>query len=88
VSQQLPYVLIRKDRPPTRYASLEAAQIPHDAQRFNMTGGAPVDAVIRGPEGMGWRCGRMRWDQWIRDDMAGRPTPVESEPEEEGQTDA
>jgi hypothetical protein len=72
----LPYVLIRKDRPPTRYASLEGAKGPHDVRRFNMTGGAPVDAVIRGPEGMGWRCGRMRWDVWIRDDMAGRPQPT------------
>jgi hypothetical protein len=76
MTQPLPYVLIRKDRPPTRYASLEEAKVVHDAQRCNLSGGAPVDAVIRGPEGMGWRCGRMRWDVWIRDDMAGRPQPA------------
>jgi hypothetical protein len=76
---ELPWVLIRKRRPPVFFAALPLAQRFYDKLRHNA--GAQEDAAIFGPNREAWYCARFRHAQWIRDDDR-RKREADAEPAE------
>lgn len=73
----LPWVMLRRGKPPLRFLTLELAKRFYDQLRFNRPVGE--DAAVFGPGGEAWYCPRWRAASWVRDDARRRR---EAAPEE------
>jgi hypothetical protein len=62
------WVLLRRDKPVTRFGDLGAAKKFYDNLRFN--GPRQPDAAVFGPGGEAWYCRGTREGFWMRDDAA------------------
>lgn len=65
IPPERPWRLVRRGHAPLGFASRGTAQWFYDRLRFNA--GADAGALLEGPGGERWRCGRFRGDRWVCD---------------------
>jgi hypothetical protein len=62
---ELPWGLVRREKPLVRFTTRERGQKFFDGLRHN---GRQPDAALFGPRGEAWYCRGDRWASWCRDD--------------------